>query len=309
MLRPRRRSALLVDYDNLDFALGPAFTDKVENWLAWLEEGGFDPENGPRKFLSKTIYWNDDRKEHFRPLLQRHGFRVAMCRAIRKEKASSADFDITIDMVEMRHSLKGLQEVILLSFDSDFVSVLNHMLVNDITAWGLVDGDNRPAQMYRKVIGNVIERPALVEAFRYQRPKRLWWGGRREQPLLPAPEAKADAAAPRPDTPRPAPRARGRAPSRAPAGAPNADVQGALDVVLKAAAQSPSARISKNFVREALKDFPGFRDTGHGSWLGCGSYPHLAASFTSMSPLQRTETFDTGMKVLVYVGERSDRAA
>lgn len=279
------RSALLVDFDNLNNEFGDNLSKRLENWLHWLEDGQFDPAGRPRKFLSRTIYWNDNNSEALRPLFERAGFKVEMCRAIRKEKASSADFEMTIDAAELRHDVKNLHEVVLLSFDSDFLSVLNHLLRHEIGVWGLVDGTNQPARLYRQLIGTVIERPDFEQGFKYQRAETKWWQKRRVPvPTLTAPPVDA---------------ARARGPH---------DLRAALDVVLKAAEANRSSRINRDFVRDALFEFPGFTDFGRDAWFGLKYYPALAEKFTQMTPRLRTETFDNGMKVLVYVGGKTKAA-
>ena len=46
MLRRRIRSALYIDFENV-----PLPPDAIANWLAWLEDGVFDPTGRRRRFL------------------------------------------------------------------------------------------------------------------------------------------------------------------------------------------------------------------------------------------------------------------
>lgn len=282
MFRRRKRSALLVDFDNVFSRYGMAFVDKIENWLAWMEDGGFDPAGARRKFLARSVYWFTD-NDRYRPHFLRNGFDVSVCRAVRnKEKASSADFDITIDAAELRHDFKNIEEVIILSFDSDFLTVLNHLQVNDLDVVGMAAGQDRPAKAYRQLADCVIEREDLERAFSYQRPKRNWLGLR---------------ARPKPQ------------PSAAPASAPTYsgggrkfDLPRAARIAEETAAQAPSAYLSMRFIIRALRDFDGFTERGPQAWLGCGGYAEMIHKFAQLNPNLAVDRTRHNVLVLVYRG-------
>lgn len=57
--RTQMRSALLVDLDNIAGQVGGnALMNSIAAWLAWLEDGQFDPRRRRRELVSKIAYWN-----------------------------------------------------------------------------------------------------------------------------------------------------------------------------------------------------------------------------------------------------------
>jgi NYN domain len=282
MFRRRKRSALLVDFDNVFSRYGMAYVHRIENWLAWMQDGGFDPEGVPRKFLAQRVYWFTD-NDRFRANFVRHGFEASVCRAVRnKEKASSADFDITIDAAELRHDFKNIEEVIILSFDSDFLTVLNHLQLNELDVVGMAAGQDRPAKAYRQLADRVIEREDLERAFSYERPKRGWFGLR----VKPKPQPSAAPIA---------------APAQGGAGR-KFDLPRAARIAEETAAQAPSAYLSMRFIIRALRDFDGFTERGPQAWLGCGGYAEMIHKFAALNPNLAVDRTRHGVLVLVYRG-------
>jgi len=308
MLRRRVRSALLIDFDNLISKFGAPFCDRVENWLHWLEDGCFDPGGPKREFVLKRVYWFTDNDSN-RPFFAKHGIDVSVTRAVKnKEKASSADFDITIDAVEMSHKKgKKLDEVIILSFDSDFLTVLNHLQVKDIAVGGMAFGQDKPAKAYRRLVDHVIEKEEFDIAMRYVRPKRGMFGGTIEQEQEKLPERKAKPAKPKAATPA----AKAAAPAKAPAkpaaprqrsARPVFDLEKAAAVCAEAAQSAPSAYLSKRFVTRALESFEGFGVTGSYPWLGCGSYEQMIERFAKLNPKLSVGRVASGALALIYRG-------
>jgi hypothetical protein len=305
MFRRRLKSALLIDFDNLISKFGPALSDRVENWLHWLEDGCFDPSGRKRVFVLKRVYWFTDHDAN-RPFFLKYGIEVTVTRAVKnKEKASSADFDITIDAVEMSHRIKKLDEVIILSFDSDFLTVLNHLQVKDISVGGMAFGQDRPAKAFRKLADHVIEKEQLDAAMRYVRPRRgLFASEAPPQPLSPPALAQAQ-----PQASPPKPQQRGT-PARAGAQRaerPHFDLERAAALAAEAAASAPSAYLSKRFVTRALENFEGFRVTGAHPWLGCGSYQGMIERFAKLDPALSVGRVASGALALIYRG--ADKAA
>jgi hypothetical protein len=301
MFRRRVKSALLVDFDNLVSKFGPALSDRVENWLHWLEDGGFDPGGPKRQFLLKRVYWFTDNDVH-RPYFVKYGIDVSVTRAVKnKEKASSADFDITIDAVEMSHKVSRLDEVLILSFDSDFLTVLNHLQVKDIAVGGMAFGQDRPAKAYRRLVDHVIEKEEFDVALRYVRPKPRLFGRAEPQSLPPpaaptavAPNSQRATSAPRSTPPRPPP---ARASAK-----PHFDLKAAAAICAEAASQAPSAYLSKRFVTRALESFEGFRVNGPYAWLGCGSYQAMIERFAQLNPELSVGRVASGALALIYKG-------
>jgi hypothetical protein len=290
MLRRRLKSALLIDFDNLAPKFGQALSDRVENWLRWLEDGCFDPDGSRRTFVVKRVYWFTDNDVH-RPFFLKHGVEVSVTRAVKnKEKASSADFDITIDAVEMSHKNTSLDEVIILSFDSDFLTVLNHLQVRDISVCGMAFGQDRPAKAFRRLADLVIEKEQFDAALTYMRPKRRLFG-REAAPRAQPPQPQTQAASPAP--PQASPRRAERA---------HFDLERAAAVAAQAAASAPSAYLSKRFVTRALENFDGFRVTGAHPWLGCGSYQGMIERFAKLNSTLSVGRVASGALALLYRG-------
>lgn len=300
MLRRRVRSALLIDFDNLISKFGAPFCDRVENWLNWLEDGCFDPGGPKRTFLLKRVYWFTDNDIN-RPFFAKHGIDVTVTRAVKnKEKASSADFDITIDAVEMSYKIKNLDEVIILSFDSDFLTVLNHLQVKDIDVGGMAYGQDRPAKAFRRLVDHVIEKEEFDIAMRYVRPKRGLFGAAIEQPQEALPERQVRASAPKP--PPATPPRHAQQPARARPSKPVFDLKAAAALAAETAASAPSAYISKRFVSRALEKFDGFEIRGANAWLGCGSYEAMIDRFAQINPKLSVGRVASGALALIYRG-------
>lgn len=306
MFRRRLKSALLIDFDNLISKIGPALSDRVENWLNWLEDGGFDPGGPKRTFVLKRVYWFTDNDVN-RPFFLKHGIDVTVTRAVKnKEKASSADFDITIDAVEMSHRIRNLDEVIILSFDSDFLTVLNHLQVKDISVGGMAFGQDRPAKAFRRLADHVIEKEEFEAATRYVRTKRRLFEASAPAPAPKPPAlgpAKPVATAPKPPPSKPlspAPARRGHK--------PEFNLKRAASIAAEAAASAPSAYLSKRFVTRALENFDGFRLTGSFPWLGCGSYQGMIERFAELNPSLSVARVASGALALIYRGHSSEAA-
>ncbi len=260
MFSPQRRSALLVDFENLYRQCGEAeFVRNIDNWLLWLEHGAFEQEPIKRNFLVKEVFWNTQH-DIYRLEFQRRRFKPTVCRAIRKEKASSADFDITIRAAELRHEHKNrLQEVIILSLDSDFSSVLYHLQLHDIIGVGMTDPATAYAANFRNIVDVVIEKGEFERAYQYQPAKRGWFGRTESVAQLP-PTASAP----------PAANDRSRA---APAQAEQTqrlDYGKAAKLIAQHAEANNFRLIGKERVRKLIAHLPGF-DRGGRPWGG-GSY-------------------------------------
>jgi uncharacterized LabA/DUF88 family protein len=256
---PQRRSALLVDFENLYRQCGEQlFVKNIDNWLAWLEHGAFEQEPIKRVFLVKEVFWNSQHDIH-RLEFQRRRFKPTVCRAIRKEKASSADFDITIRAAELRHEFKNrLQEVIILSLDSDFSSVLYHLQLHDIIGVGMTDPATQYAANFRNIVDVVIEKGEFERAYRYQPAKRGWFGRTESVAQLP-PTASAPPAA-----------NDSRAGPSGPEQAIRLDYAKAAQLIAQHAEANGLRLVGKERVRKLIAHLPGFERGGR-PWGG-GSY-------------------------------------
>jgi len=126
MFGRRKKCALLIDFDNVLGMTSGEFTTSIAKWMEWLEDGAFDSDRLKRKFLIKRVYWNP-LYDRYRDVFEAAGFEAFSCGAIAKSKKSSADIVITLDAVDIAADTKGLQEIILLTSDTDFVPVVNRL--------------------------------------------------------------------------------------------------------------------------------------------------------------------------------------
>lgn len=259
MLGLSKKCALLIDFDNVIGMTGGDFVAKIEKWTAWLEDGGFEPKHKRRGFAVKRVYWNP-MNERYRPAFEAAGFQAFACRAIAKEKKSSADIVMTLDAVDIAAEINGLREIILLSSDTDFVPVVSRLRDRNIDVVAMGNEENPTAAVYREYADEVVLRSEFIAAFSYQRQRRGLFG------------IVAPAAAERTVEPirQPAPN-----PARAPAQSRPDPLELASERVVRAAKAALGSPLGKQSVRRAVQDIPGFSPSGASPWLGCGSYREM----------------------------------
>lgn len=111
-------SALYVDFNNIVAKIvGGGFGDASAAWLAWLEDGQFDPSRTKRTFLQKRVYLGEPYLRFAKPL-EANGFQTIL---------SSADLIIALDLVESVHQQPAIKEYVLLSVDNDFQYLLERL--------------------------------------------------------------------------------------------------------------------------------------------------------------------------------------
>ena len=82
MLARRIPSALYVDFNNIVAKIvGGGFGDASAAWLAWLEDGQFDPQKRKRNFIQKRVYL-DEPYLHFAKSLEANGFQIILSAAV-----------------------------------------------------------------------------------------------------------------------------------------------------------------------------------------------------------------------------------
>jgi hypothetical protein len=298
----QRRSALLVDFENLYKQCGEEkFVRSIDNWLLWLEEGAFDSGGVRRNFLTKEVFWNTQH-DIFRLEFQRRRFKPTVCRAIRKEKASSADFDITIRAAELRHEFKNIQEVVILSLDSDFSSVLYHLQLHDIAGVGMTDPNAQFAPNFRNIVDIVIDKPDFERAYEYQ-PRKRGWLGRTDAVVVPMP-AKTETA---PSTALGVAKPKAAVPPKTTDAkpAPQAIIRQKLDyaaagaLIAKHAEDNGLHLIGRERVRRLLQSLPGFRGANGGPWGG-GSYRSVLQALVARNSRFSVEKREGGGFVLAF---------
>lgn len=253
MFGRRKTCALLVDFDNVLGMTNGEFAGSIANWMAWLEDGAFDDRRRRRSFVVKRVYWNP-LYERYRDAFEAAGFEAFACGAVAKSKKSSADIVITLDAVDIAAGTRGLKEIVLLTSDTDFVPVVNRLQDRNLEVVAMGHDQNPTAEVYREYADHVVLRSDFIDAFKYQRPKRGWFGLGRETRRAPPP-----APAPPPKT----------APVRA------TPLEQACERVAHAAQGVGGAQLSRRAVILALRDVPGFNTSGANAWLGFGAYKKM----------------------------------
>src|SRR5688572_8460086 len=171
MLKRKVRSVLLVDFDNIAAQLGHNdFVDSIPRWLAWLEDGHFDPANGKRSFIVKRMYWNKDAEKPYRQAVVAHKFEAFLCPSKVKRKKSQADMLIAIDALRMAYESQRMQECIVLAVDTDFEPVLDAL--SDLAQRTVIAAaPGISTDVYTECADVVIPLEALRKAMTYERPR------------------------------------------------------------------------------------------------------------------------------------------
>ena len=183
----RVKSVLLVDFDNIYGATSDDVVNNLSNWLLWLEDGALAPGQKRRTFVHKRVYWNLQ-FDKYRPEFERAGFEAFNCRALAKRKISagksSADIVITMDAVELALQTKNLDEIIVLTTDSDFVPVVNRVQSPGLRVVTAGKETDPTYELYSQHADAVIHIAALKAGFAYQRAPRKWYQLRSPPPVI-----------------------------------------------------------------------------------------------------------------------------
>ena len=269
MLRRRIRSALYIDFENV-----PLPPDAIANWLAWLEDGAFEPGSRPRRFLQKRVYWNSH-AERNRDLFQRYGFLPILVGKFAGLK-NGADIRMAMDVVETTYTRAEIDEFILLTGDSDFVPVLERLRDKAKTS-AIVVTEHRPNihTTYQLNADVLIPSRRLAEAAQYRRPRQGLLGRllRRSPQYQSPPKAKTSAPATGPSKATRVPQSGASAatttqiPSE-----PTPVIEIAARRVAKLLVQQPRNYVAQKRVLAELERVQGFRRQGPTAYFGAGSY-------------------------------------
>ncbi len=191
----RVKSALLIDFDNIFGALekaqpeaGKRFVSEINTWMQWLNDGAFADKQRQRKFIARRVYWNTP-FQRFRTEFEAAGFEAFTCAPIVRSKReagkSTADIVLTMDAMELARELKGLEEVILMTSDSDFVPVVNRLKLQGLRVVSAGNEHNPTYGLYTEHADAVIHVGAFMSAMDYQRAPRLWYKLRSPPPVIP----------------------------------------------------------------------------------------------------------------------------
>lgn len=296
----RVRSVLLVDFDNIYGATSEDVVSSLSNWLLWLEDGALSQGQKRRTFLHKRVYWNLQ-FDKYRPVFEAAGFETFNCRALAKRKISagksSADIVITMDAIELALQTKKLDEMIVLTTDSDFVPVVNrvqHPGLRVVTAGKETDPTY---ELYSQHSDAVIHVAAMKAAFEYQRTPRKWYQLRspppevapltlqreRQSPLL----GRVRAALTSGDG------ARGVAP----------ELLRAADIVKGLGERMPDQLLSKTKIVRALSiiaEFTPAYQNGIRPWLGHKNFAAMMRRLAQIHPEIEVNSLGKGRTEVVY---------
>jgi hypothetical protein len=159
---------LLVDFDNIAAQLGHAdFVDSIPRWLAWLEDGRFDPRSGKRSFIVKRMFWNTY-AEPYRKAVEAQKFEAFLCPSKVKGKKSLADMVIAIDALRAAYENKRMRECIVLAVDTDYEPLLDAL--NDCSQRTVIAASPGIAmEVFSECADIVIPLDALRQAMAYER--------------------------------------------------------------------------------------------------------------------------------------------
>ncbi|MFN3314785.1 MAG: NYN domain-containing protein [Hyphomonas sp.] len=282
---PRVRSVLLVDFDNIYGATSEDVVTALPQWLLWLEDGAFSPNNRRRRFIDKRVYWNLQ-FDQYRPEFEAAGFVAYNCRALAKRKISagksSADIVLTMDAIEIAQTQDKIDEIILLTTDSDFVPVVNRLQSSERRVVTCGKETDPTYELFSQYADAVVHIGALKAAFSYQRAKRKWYRLRspppeiaplslmreRRTPLMSRVRVALDASEVAADGP------------------PPAHVR-AAKMVRELAERMPDQRLSKSRIVKTLAVMPEFTPVYHGGvkpWLGHKNYAAMMRGLAAIQP-------------------------
>ena len=307
----RLKSVLLVDFDNIYAATGQALVDTLPKWLLWLTDGALSEKGRRRKFVAKRVYWNSQYDIH-REAFQAAGFEAFDCRAHAKTKIasgkSSADIVMTMDAIELRHMMRGIDEMVILTTDSDFVPVVNRLQLAGLRIVTAGKETDPTYELYSEHADDVIHIGALKAAFDYERAPRKWYRLRSDPPVIAPLRQQAERRSPLMKKVRDAVRVEKAD------GAPGAvqQIRLAADIVMQLGARTPDQPLPRNKVIRALEGMDGFQ-TKYGNrvkpWLGQKNFKTLMYKLSKENPdIQVTELADKTVRVVCRVrGPRGRR--
>jgi uncharacterized LabA/DUF88 family protein len=271
MLRRKVRSVLLVDFDNIAAQLGHReFVESIPRWLAWLEDGHFDPANGKRSFIVKRMYWNTHADKPYREEVLAHKFEAFLCPSKVKRKKSLADMVIAVDALRMAYEVSSMQECIVLAVDTDFEPLLDAL--NDCAQRTVIAATpGISTEVYSECADVVIPLDALRRAMTYERPRSLL-------------EVLRDKL-----------RTWQRRPFRR-------DRRLALAArhLVAVGRQQPSQAIAKKLVMQVLEDNLRLKQRGPDAYLGCGNYDTMLEEIKAHSDQLMLHEYDERRRAIAW---------
>jgi uncharacterized LabA/DUF88 family protein len=315
MIRRKVKSALFIDFDNIVQILGREFADSIPRWLAWLQDGQFDEQQRKRVFATKHVYWNSQNEVH-RKVFELNGFAAQSCPHRVKSKKSSADMMIAIDVIEAVYSTRAIEEFILLTTDTDFVTLIDKL--GELKRQTVASANEQiPVvfTVFRDHADGVIPMYALRQAMKYERartsfPQFLKVKPKEKSAIPAASAARALPAAPQAKAAKQQPArkpAQGKRASPAPAEDPHALLEIAGEHLAQMARSTPGLPLGRGTVIRALeKRMPAFKTSGKFGFIGCGSYAQMIERVADLRPeLQLIKYKDGGMAIVSSAGSEA----
>ncbi|MCA8901858.1 MAG: NYN domain-containing protein [Hyphomonas sp.] len=306
----RVKSVLLVDFDNIFAATGQAFVDTLPQWLLWLSDGALAEGGRRRKFLVKRVYWNSQHDVH-RDLFEAAGFETFNCRAHAKTKIaagkSSADIVMTMDAIDLQHTCKQADEIILLTADSDFVPVVNRLQGAGFQVTTAGKETDPTYELYSAHADSVIHIGALKAAFDYERAKRKWYRLQSAPPEI----APLRLVAERRSMLMGRVRSAMRTEKANGTPLPEQKIQLAADIVMQLGSKTPDQPLPRNKVIRALQAVDGFQ-TRYGNrvkpWLGQRNFNALMRRISQENPdIEVTPQADKKLRIVCRVRPKGPR--
>ena len=297
----RVRSVLLVDFDNLYGATSDDVVTHLDNWLLWLEDGALSVGNRRRTFLHKRVYWNLQ-FDKFRSDFERAGFDAYNCRALAKRKISagksSADIVITMDAIELALQTKNLDELIVLTTDSDFVPVVNRVQQPGLRVVTAGKETDPTYELYSQHADAVIHIAAMKDAFKYMRAPRKWYQLRSPPPQIAALTLQRERQSPLMGRVRAALNtSEGSGSTLAP------ELQRAADIVKALGERMPDQLLSKSKIVRTLTAIPEFAaayQNGIRPWLGHKNFAAMMRRLSVIHPEIEVKTLGQGRVEVIY---------
>ncbi|MEZ5947180.1 MAG: NYN domain-containing protein [Hyphomonas sp.] len=307
----RVRSVLLVDFDNIFAATGQAFVDTLPKWLLWLSDGALSEGSVRRTFLAKRVYWNNQ-YDSLRPAFEAAGFEAFNCRAHAKSKIaagkSSADIVMTMDAIELMHTQHRLDEIILLTTDSDFVPVVNRLQGASLRVVTGGKETDPTYELYSDHADAVIHIGALKAAFDYERAPRKWYKLQSPPPVI----APLRHVAERRSMLMGRVREAVRAEKANGTPLPQQQIALAADIVMQLGSKTPDQPLPRNKVIRALESIDGFQTRYRDRvkpWLGQRNFNALMRKISEHNPdIEIFPLADKSLKIVCRVRPRGPRA-
>jgi uncharacterized LabA/DUF88 family protein len=323
------RSALLIDIENVSYA---RLSTSIPNWLAWLEDGQFDPAKQRRKFVLKRAYWNST-SEHDRKKFESRGIDAILVDRYVTLK-NTADVHMAIDMIELLHTRPDIEEYVLLSKDSDFIPVMQRLRAKHKKTVMLVDLASPTLHTaFRDKVDIVIPHRDLLLATVYNPPlPKLGMIGRwRARMATKREQARIDLDAKQLANNEPLKTATsangspnsgssaglngtkvsfGKAteldptPIKLPDGTPLQQAAILIGALLK---PSRGLYVPQKAILTQLKAIPEFSELGTAKYLGFGSYHALMSQLAADDPLMKVDQQNGGHAAVRYLSMREQQ--